>query len=444
VGEDGEMGAQLPSRDLRARADPIVEKASEHVPVILPPGPGSEPDPPESQSMLASSAVTNQHDRLHPAEARMIGLWKRLTIDGNRTAAAMKLAFAVADAMRQRTVLHDPERVRQEFNRNEALKERIRTRDRYTCQWCGAKEVKDVDHIVPVKYGGSNADVNLQVLCHSCNLKKGATCEAIDVVVRMLLGAMRNESVNLKEARRNMKIHGKLWNKNPSTLGVALAAAPFVVNTVVRPAFKKGTGMAVDKLVDREEERQSMIPLLELRKRREEWWQLQPRVRAEILQRDDYRCRACGIKDGPFDVQHAVPLYLGGMNAPENLHTVCFPCGKKRRMEAVRSIGKRVVRHRIGRYKLRKNRSKEDEVMNDEDYFLNPRTGKMEERNRPSPDGRMFTRKHVDSPDDPEFGAINRRGGKPDPEIAAGLAALKRAKAGSLDVDPDEERDHQP
>ena len=82
--------------------------------------------------------------------------------------------------------------------------------------------------------------------------------------------------------------------------------------------------------------------------------------------------------------------------------------------------------------------------MERDDEFYNERTGKMEERNQVFPDGRMFTRKHTDSLDDPEFGAANRRGRKPDPEIAAGLAALKRAKAGPLDADLGGELDHQP
>ena len=36
----------------------------------------------------------------------------------------------------------------------------------------GYKQVKVVDHITPLCYGGSNNKENLQVICTSCNVKK--------------------------------------------------------------------------------------------------------------------------------------------------------------------------------------------------------------------------------------------------------------------------------
>jgi len=54
-------------------------------------------------------------------------------------------------------------------------RERIARRDDYTCQICGrvtALDRGELDHIVPLSRGGSNADVNLQWLCVACNQAK--------------------------------------------------------------------------------------------------------------------------------------------------------------------------------------------------------------------------------------------------------------------------------
>lgn len=41
------------------------------------------------------------------------------------------------------------------------------------CQHCGATERLFIDHIIPLSKGGTNDYANLQLLCHSCNSKKG-------------------------------------------------------------------------------------------------------------------------------------------------------------------------------------------------------------------------------------------------------------------------------
>ena len=53
------------------------------------------------------------------------------------------------------------------------IKRRIRDRDKDACAYCGSKENPQVDHALPVKYGGKPTDNNLQVLCADCNRRKG-------------------------------------------------------------------------------------------------------------------------------------------------------------------------------------------------------------------------------------------------------------------------------
>jgi hypothetical protein len=44
---------------------------------------------------------------------------------------------------------------------------------KHTCFYCGSKEKLEIDHIIPVVKGGKNIYSNLQVLCRTCNRKKG-------------------------------------------------------------------------------------------------------------------------------------------------------------------------------------------------------------------------------------------------------------------------------
>lgn len=52
-------------------------------------------------------------------------------------------------------------------------RQRIFSRDNYTCQYCGAYGVQlECDHIIPVSKGGSNEDDNLVTACFHCNRSK--------------------------------------------------------------------------------------------------------------------------------------------------------------------------------------------------------------------------------------------------------------------------------
>ena len=57
----------------------------------------------------------------------------------------------------------------------ENVKMYVRTRDRYTCQYCGVVRPPDleVDHILPRSRGGTDRPDNLVAACHTCNAAKG-------------------------------------------------------------------------------------------------------------------------------------------------------------------------------------------------------------------------------------------------------------------------------
>jgi hypothetical protein len=65
---------------------------------------------------------------------------------------------------------------RKSFSQRE--RHQIFARDNYTCQMCGFHspygDFLEVDHIYPIRYGGSNRPENLQTLGETCNRSKGA------------------------------------------------------------------------------------------------------------------------------------------------------------------------------------------------------------------------------------------------------------------------------
>jgi 5-methylcytosine-specific restriction protein A len=56
-------------------------------------------------------------------------------------------------------------------------------------------------------------------------------------------------------------------------------------------------------------------------------WQLH-KIRQRIMKRDDYTCQMCGRVTVDGEVDHVVPLAVGGGNNMENLQYLCKPCHK--------------------------------------------------------------------------------------------------------------------
>ena len=105
-------------------------------------------------------------------------------------------------------------------------------RDFFTCQYCGRKPncddvVLHIDHIIPIKQGGSDEMSNLVTSCSSCNLGKGVkiinnikTIADIEKDVELSkerLNQMREmEKVELKLKQINKKIKNMHEKRIPS------------------------------------------------------------------------------------------------------------------------------------------------------------------------------------------------------------------------------------
>lgn len=69
----------------------------------------------------------------------------------------------------------------------QALREKIKTRDNFTCQNCSLSIydernlLLEIDHITPLSKGGMTAEDNLQVLCWRCNRSKGSKIEDFEI-----------------------------------------------------------------------------------------------------------------------------------------------------------------------------------------------------------------------------------------------------------------------
>lgn len=50
------------------------------------------------------------------------------------------------------------------------------------------------------------------------------------------------------------------------------------------------------------------------------------RLKQFIFDRDGEQCAYCGSSEGPFQIDHVIPVALGGSSAPHNLAVACRPC----------------------------------------------------------------------------------------------------------------------
>ena len=91
--------------------------------------------------------------------------------DGVRVLRSAHDEFPVPSVIRRRTYIN----IRRRREQSGMKRLRIYMRDKFRCQYCGAKKgVNDLtlDHILPRSRGGDNSPVNIVTACVACNNRK--------------------------------------------------------------------------------------------------------------------------------------------------------------------------------------------------------------------------------------------------------------------------------
>ena len=93
-------------------------------------------------------------------------------LDGDRVLRSARAEFPVPSVIRRRIYIN----VRQRREASGMKRTRIYMRDKFRCQYCGAKKAPGdltLDHILPRSRGGDNLPMNIVTACVACNNRKG-------------------------------------------------------------------------------------------------------------------------------------------------------------------------------------------------------------------------------------------------------------------------------
>ena len=93
-------------------------------------------------------------------------------LDGDRVLRSARAEFPVPSVIRRRIYIN----VRQRREASGMKRTRIYMRDKFRCQYCGAKKTPGdltLDHILPRSRGGDNSPMNIVTACVGCNNRKG-------------------------------------------------------------------------------------------------------------------------------------------------------------------------------------------------------------------------------------------------------------------------------
>ena len=92
--------------------------------------------------------------------------------DRDRVLRSVREEFRVPSVIRRRVYLN----IRRRREQSGTKRLRIYVRDKFRCQYCGAKKKANeltLDHILPRARGGDNSPLNVVAACVACNSRKG-------------------------------------------------------------------------------------------------------------------------------------------------------------------------------------------------------------------------------------------------------------------------------
>ena len=109
-----------------------------------------------------------------PRAVRLIwkGTAEAVEMDGSQVLRSQRFVFLVPSVIRLIEYID----VRGRQGRSSTKRSRILMRDRFRCQYCGARGngfELTIDHIVPRSRGGRTSPDNLCAACFACNQRKG-------------------------------------------------------------------------------------------------------------------------------------------------------------------------------------------------------------------------------------------------------------------------------
>lgn len=86
------------------------------------------------------------------------------------------------------------------------LRDQVLERDRHTCMYCGDRAVQ-VDHVMPRKQGGADADHNLVACCTRCNrIAGGKVFDTFDEKKWWLLGTRKKVPAKRSHYEETMRL----------------------------------------------------------------------------------------------------------------------------------------------------------------------------------------------------------------------------------------------
>lgn len=131
-----------------------------------------------SRDQIKATAALSNSAKLLSGYMKATGVSDAKTIADDleiplRTVLRLKLELDIASCPRTVVLIPSGRTLYRKKPIDRRLRAAVFARDGQFCKRCGSTEHLQIDHVVAEFHGGPTEYANLQVLCRSCNLRKG-------------------------------------------------------------------------------------------------------------------------------------------------------------------------------------------------------------------------------------------------------------------------------